>query len=193
MSAFALVSGALFRAPELKTAKTGKTYITATIKVAADNAVDFWSVLAFSESAQAELSRLGEGDKISVQGSFKVEPYTTKNGQTRFNRTLFADHVLALRQPPRESKPRPRRPTRPSHQRGPTSTTVPRAMGGRPMTATESTVYLDRDVAGTVIVERKGRVAAVDAAGKRLGTFKTDREAMAAILTAARKAREEPR
>jgi hypothetical protein len=57
----------------------------------------------------------------------------------------------------------------------------------------ESMIYLDRDVAGTVIVERKGRVAAVDAAGKRLGTFKTDREAMAAILTAARAAREAKR
>jgi hypothetical protein len=36
-------------------------------------------------------------------------------------------------------------------------------------------------------------VTATDAAGKRIGTFKTDREAMAAVLTAARKAREEPR
>jgi single-stranded DNA-binding protein len=104
MTAFALVSGALFRAPELKTAKTGKSYVTATIKVAADNAVDFWSVLAFGESAQAELMRLGEGDEISAQGSFKVEPYTARDGQTRINRTLFADHILALRQPPRERK-----------------------------------------------------------------------------------------
>ena len=106
MTALALVTGALFRAPELKTAKTGKPYVTATIKVAADNAVDFWSVLAFSESAQAELSRLGEGDKISAQGSFKVEPYTARDGQTRINRILFADHVLALRQPPRDRKPK---------------------------------------------------------------------------------------
>jgi hypothetical protein len=58
------------------------------------------------------------------------------------------------------------------------------------MTAPESTVYLGRDVAGTVIVERKGRVTATDAAGNRLGVYRTDREAMAAILTAARAARE---
>ena len=50
--------------------------------------------------------RLGEGDKVSVQGSLKVEPYTGRDGQTRINRTVFADHVLALRQPPRERKPR---------------------------------------------------------------------------------------
>ena len=105
MTALALIAGALSRTPELRTAKSGKAYFTATIKVAADNATDYWSVLAFSETAQAELSRLGESDKISAQGSFKVELYTARDGQTRINRTLFADHVLALRQPPRERKP----------------------------------------------------------------------------------------
>jgi single-stranded DNA-binding protein len=106
MTAFALVSGVLFRAPEQKISKAGKPFVTATIKVAADNTADFWSVLVFSESAQAELLRLGEGDKLSAQGSFKVEPYTARDGQTRISRTLFADHVLALRQPPRERKPK---------------------------------------------------------------------------------------
>ena len=52
--------------------------------------------------------------------------------------------------------------------------------------ASESTVYLGRDAVGSIIVVRKGRVTALDAAGKRLGTFKTDREAMAAILHKAR-------
>jgi single-stranded DNA-binding protein len=105
MTAIALISGALSGAPELKTAKSGKAYVTATVKVAADNAVDFWRVYAFSESVQAELSRLGEGDKISLQGSLKLEVYTSKNGEHKISRTLFADHVLALRQPPRERRP----------------------------------------------------------------------------------------
>src|SRR5271156_642436 len=106
MSAFALVSGALFRAPELKSSKAGKSYVLATVKVTADNNVDFWTFMGFSETVQTELLRLGEGDKLSAQGSFKVEPYTARDGQTRINRTLFADQVLALRQPPRERKPR---------------------------------------------------------------------------------------
>jgi len=113
LTALALVSGALFRAPELKTAKTCKLYGTATIKVAANNAVDFWSILAFSESAQAELLCLGEDDKISAQGSLKLEPYVGRDGATRINRTLFADHILALRQPPRERKPKAAAPTLP--------------------------------------------------------------------------------
>jgi hypothetical protein len=54
------------------------------------------------------------------------------------------------------------------------------------MTASESTVYAGRDAVGTVIVERKGRVTALDAAGKRLGVYRTDREAMRAVLDAAR-------
>jgi hypothetical protein len=52
--------------------------------------------------------------------------------------------------------------------------------------ASESTIYLDRDVGGTVILKRKGRVTATDASGKRLGVYRTDREAMGAILAAAR-------
>ena len=54
------------------------------------------------------------------------------------------------------------------------------------MTASESTVYAGRDAVGTVIVERKGRVTALDAAGKRLGVYRTDREAKRAVLDAAR-------
>ena len=109
MTAFVLVSGALSRAPELKTWKSGNAYAAATVKVVADGAAEFWSILAFSESAQAELIRLEEGDKISAQGSFKVEPYTARDGQMRISRTIFADHVLALRQPPRGRKPKPAR------------------------------------------------------------------------------------
>jgi hypothetical protein len=52
--------------------------------------------------------------------------------------------------------------------------------------ASESTVYLGRDAVGSILVVGKGLVTATDAAGKRLGTFATDREAMAAILDKAR-------
>jgi hypothetical protein len=58
------------------------------------------------------------------------------------------------------------------------------------MTASESAVYLGRDLAGSILVVRKGHVTATDAAGKRLGTFATDREAMRAVLAAARALRE---
>jgi hypothetical protein len=62
---------------------------------------------------------------------------------------------------------------------------------GRPdAQSSESTIYLDRDAVGSILVVKKGRVTALDAAGKRLGVYKSDREAMAAILRAARALRE---
>jgi single-stranded DNA-binding protein len=109
MSAFALISGALFRAPELKTSKAGKPYVVATMKVAADKTADFWHIVAFSDSTQAELLRLGEGDKIAVQGALKIETYTGKDGQARISRSVTADNVLALRQPPKEREPKTER------------------------------------------------------------------------------------
>lgn len=52
--------------------------------------------------------------------------------------------------------------------------------------AAESSVYLGSHEVGSIVVMQKGRVIATDATGRRLGTFKTDREAMSAIVTAAR-------
>ncbi|WMT77466.1 single-stranded DNA-binding protein [Bradyrhizobium sp. Ash2021] len=103
MSVHILISGALFKNPELKTSKTGKTYATASIRTASadNNAADFWNLLVFGDTAQAELMRLGEGDKLSAQGSVKLEIYNGK-----ISRTVFVDHVLALRAPPKERKPK---------------------------------------------------------------------------------------
>jgi len=54
----------------------------------------------------------------------------------------------------------------------------------------ESVIYLGRVAVGSILVVRKGQVTATDASGKRLGTFRSDREAMTAILNAARAVRE---
>ena len=58
MSAHVLISGTLFRAPEERTGKTsGRNFVAATIKVRDGEASQFWRVLAFSDTAQAELLR----------------------------------------------------------------------------------------------------------------------------------------
>jgi hypothetical protein len=103
MTAFDLVSGAQFRRA-LKTSKARRYFKKATIEVAAGigNRAEFSEVLAFSESAQAELMPLGEGDKVSIQDVFKVEPFVARDGQNRVSRIPFANRVLALHQPPRE-------------------------------------------------------------------------------------------
>ena len=56
----------------------------------------------------------------------------------------------------------------------------------------ESSVYIDRDSAGTILV-RNGVVSALDADGAKLGTFPTDRAAMAAIIDSAKWASPTPR
>jgi hypothetical protein len=103
MSVHILVSGSLFKTPEQRTSKTGKPYATASIRTAsADNtAADFWNLLVFSTSVQEELMRLGEGDKLAVQGSLKLEIYNGK-----ISRSVFVDAILPLRAPPKEKKPK---------------------------------------------------------------------------------------
>jgi single-stranded DNA-binding protein len=104
MSVFVLVSGSLWKNPEQRSSsKTGKIFTSASIRTSsADNsAADFWNLLVFGDTAQAALMRLGEGDKLSVQGTFKVEIFNGK-----ISRTIFVDHILPLRAPPKERKPK---------------------------------------------------------------------------------------
>jgi single-stranded DNA-binding protein len=103
MTAHVLASGALFRAPEQRTSKAGKPFVTATIRVKDGDESQWWKVLAFSESVQAELMRLADGDAISVQGAFKAELYD-KDSERRLSLSIVADNVLALRQPSKTRK-----------------------------------------------------------------------------------------
>ena len=107
MTAFALVTGTIFRAPVQKTSKAGKPFTTCSVRAGSDDSGggDFWSVMCFSESAQLELLRLEVGDAVSVRGKLKIETYE-KDGQTRVSRSIFADAALGLRPAPREKKPK---------------------------------------------------------------------------------------
>ena len=53
-------------------------------------------MLAFSDTAQAELLRLDDGDAVSVQGALRAEAYS-KDGEARVGLTVIADAVLPLR------------------------------------------------------------------------------------------------
>jgi single-stranded DNA-binding protein len=115
MTVYALVSGSLFRDPERKTAKSGKPYATATIRVKdGQEGSIFWRVTVFSESAQAELLRLKDGDAVSCQGSMKAELYAPDGREPRVSLSVVADNILALRQQRRKidetnDAPKPRR------------------------------------------------------------------------------------
>lgn len=99
MTAHVLISGALFRAPERKISRSGKSYVSATIRVRDGDAAQFWRVTIFSDSAGEELMRLSAGDAVSAQGPMSAELYRPDDGEPRLSLSLIADHVLALRQP----------------------------------------------------------------------------------------------
>jgi hypothetical protein len=107
----ALVTGSLFRAPEQRTSKAGRPFVTATIKAKDGDALQFWRLTVFSQSAQDELMRLGEGDALSAQGAMKAELYRPEGGEPKLSLSMVADHVLAVRQPPKERKPKEPAPT----------------------------------------------------------------------------------
>jgi single-stranded DNA-binding protein len=125
MTAFALVTGTIFRAPIQKISKAGKPYTTCTVKAGSDDSGggDFWSIICFSESAQLELLRLEAGDAVSVRGKLKLETYTASDGTTKISRTVFADAALGLRPVPREKKPKAAKAA--TAQEQPTTTTDP--------------------------------------------------------------------
>jgi single-stranded DNA-binding protein len=105
MTVAILISGSIFKEPQQRTSQSGKSYVVTTLKAAAaDNSTsDFWSVLAFGDTAGAELLRLAVGERVTIQGGLKLEIFE-KDGQARISRTIFADHAMALRQPPKERK-----------------------------------------------------------------------------------------
>jgi single-stranded DNA-binding protein len=124
MSVAILISGSIFREPTQRTSQSGKKYVTTTLKAAAADtaSADFWSVLAFGTTAGAELLRLAVGERVTIQGGLKLEIFE-KDGQARISRTIFADHVLALRAPPREKKPKAAK-AAPTSQETTTTTTT---------------------------------------------------------------------
>jgi single-stranded DNA-binding protein len=64
------------------------------------------NVISFSDHVIAELLRLQEGDCISVQGQLNASVYTGADGTAKESLSIVASNVLALRQPPKERKPK---------------------------------------------------------------------------------------
>ncbi len=102
MSAFAIISGVVFKAPEQRTSKNGNAYVLATIRESSGEQTRWWKALCFNDAAVA-LLRLDDGDAIAVAGSLDVSTYE-KNGETRVNLAIMCDRVLTLK-PPKKEKP----------------------------------------------------------------------------------------
>ncbi len=104
MSAQAMILGVIFRGPEQKISKSGKAYAVTTLRVRDGDAMQFWRITSFSESACADLMRLREGDSLSAQGSLQIEIYQ-KAGEPKISYSIIADSILPLRAPRKDRKP----------------------------------------------------------------------------------------
>jgi single-stranded DNA-binding protein len=106
MTVSVMITGSLAKQPTRRTSKNGNAYLTASMRVTAGNETEWWNLLCFTESGQAEIIRLEVGEKLSCQGALKLELYRASDGEQKISRTIIADGVLTLRPAPRERKPR---------------------------------------------------------------------------------------
>ena len=90
-----LIAGRIYGKPTERTSKTGKPFVVAKVRAATgDGESMFINVLAFSDSAQAALLALGDGDSVALSGSLSQKMWTDKEGNTRPSLDLVAHQVL---------------------------------------------------------------------------------------------------
>lgn len=90
-----LIAGRIYGKPTERTSKTGKPFVVAKVRAATgDGESMFINVLAFSDSAQAALLALGDGDSVALTGSLTPKTWTDKEGNTRPALDLVAHQVL---------------------------------------------------------------------------------------------------
>jgi hypothetical protein len=108
MSVYVLVTGSLFRKAEQRSSNAGRQYVRATLRaaVAENSPAEFWDLLAFGDTAGAELLRLEEGEAVTAQGNLKLELLERDGKPSRIIKTVFVDYALAVRAPRKEKKPK---------------------------------------------------------------------------------------
>lgn len=104
MSARSIASGALHRAPETRTSKSGKPYVLATVLERHGEATRWWRCFIFDEAAIQEITLLSAGDPIALSGEFDCETYAPAGAESRLSWTIRADAVLGARAKPKGSK-----------------------------------------------------------------------------------------
>lgn len=104
MTALGLIAGKVLRTPESRTAKNGKSFATAVMREGTGDAVTWWNIVAFAETA-TELLQLKAGDVVSVSGPFTTEIYTKGGAQPRISHRIVADRIVAPRLSGRKAEP----------------------------------------------------------------------------------------
>jgi single-stranded DNA-binding protein len=75
-----IISGTVVKQPEQRQGKSGKPFVTATVRVGRGEETVFVSVIAFDDEVQRGLMLLGAGDAVSLTGTIKPKVYNEKAG-----------------------------------------------------------------------------------------------------------------
>lgn len=94
----ALIQGELVADPVARTTSNGKTFTTATVRVAAGAEALFVGVAAFGETAAGRLAQLKKGSAIAAAGTLEQNVWTTKDGEERRGWRLTASEILSVYQ-----------------------------------------------------------------------------------------------
>lgn len=101
----ALLTGTLVADPVERTATTGRTYWTATVRVPTGGDAMLVGVAVFSETAGERLMRLCKGSPLAAAGTLEPNEWTTRDGETRRGWRLTASEVLTVHEARRRREP----------------------------------------------------------------------------------------
>jgi single-stranded DNA-binding protein len=106
MSARAIVSGVLFKAPIEKASKAGNPFATFTIRENHNGATRWWQCITFNENEIESLKAMTPGEPIAVCGEISAEIYAPAGSESRVNWRISVDAVLSARKPPKATPER---------------------------------------------------------------------------------------
>lgn len=90
-----LISGKLYGRAEQRTGRSGRSYTTAKVRAATGEAdAVFVNVVAFSESAQAGLLALDDGDAVAMAGTLTPKAWIDREQQPRPALDMVVAQVL---------------------------------------------------------------------------------------------------
>ena len=91
-----LVSGKLFRDPQVRMGQSGKPFTTALIRVPVENGEESMlvSTIAFGEVGE-KLGQLKSGDAVSLAGSAKLSSWE-KDGELKHGLSVTASAILSV-------------------------------------------------------------------------------------------------
>jgi hypothetical protein len=97
MSARAIVSGVLFKAPIEKASKAGNPFATFPIRENHNGAARWWQCITFNENEIESLKAMTPGEPIAACGEITAEIYAPAGSESRINWRILVDGILTAR------------------------------------------------------------------------------------------------